>query len=158
MGGTSNGRVTWPVRTVASWRPAELTTVQRLPHTDSYDGNFIALLHNLHHHHNTGTAFYRHRRTGFERVSEERRPALEAAWAQDRLEFGEPKQDFFGASDSRYEQIYSVEARFNRLLIYQGSLFHSAVIPADFDYDPNPRSGRLMGMVCLIASPAAGAV
>jgi hypothetical protein len=152
--GEASLRIVAASLSVVTRRPAEVPPAQRLPHTDSYDENFIALLHNLHHVHSTGTGFYRHRRTGFERASEARRPALQAAWERDRAEYGQPKQAFFAESDAWYEKIFSVEARFNRLLIYQGALFHSGLIPEDFAYDPSPRTGRLMGMVCLIITPA----
>jgi hypothetical protein len=132
---------------IVTQSPAELKSAQRLPHTDSYDANFVALLHHLHNVPGTGTGFYRHRRTGFETVSEARREALEAGWAEDWAEYGEPKQAFFADSDPRYEKIFQVEGRFNRLVIYPGSLFHSGLIPPDFPFDPNPRSGRLTGNI-----------
>lgn len=137
---------------IVTQKPDELELRQRLPHTDSPDPNYIALLHHLHHLPNTGTAFYRHRRTGFEKVSEDRRETLRQAWAQDSAEFGEPAQGFF-AADARYENIFEAEARFNRLVIYQGALFHSGVIPPDFAYDPDPRRGRLTGNIFVSLNP-----
>lgn len=141
---------------IVTQRPADLTPRQRSPHFDSFDPNHVAILHHLHRLPGTGTAFYRHRRTGFEKASEARRPALEVAWAQDQAEYGDPKEAFAGSSDGRYEQIFAVEGRFNRLLIYQGALFHSGQVPPDFAFDPNPATGRLTGTIFLKITPAGG--
>jgi hypothetical protein len=42
-----------------------------------------------------------------------------------------------------FEQIASFEAKFNRLVIYRGSIFHSMVVMPGTRLDPNPRIGRL---------------
>jgi hypothetical protein len=139
---------------VVTQPPDELEPRQRLPHTDSPDPSFIAVLHHLHHLPRTGTSFYRHRRTGFEKVSEARGPALREAWDQERAEYGEPGSAYFGDSDTRYEKIFEAEARFNRLVIYQGALFHSGTVPPDFKFDPDPRTGRLTGNIFVGVIPA----
>ena len=90
---------------IVTKRPSELKPLQRLPHRDSTDPRLIATLHHLHHLPATGTNFYRHRRTGFERMSEARLSAFNAAAEQDTAEFGPPKQAFFAESDQRYEKI-----------------------------------------------------
>lgn len=134
-------------------RPSELRPLQRIPHRDSTDPNFLATLHHLHRLADTGTGFYRHRRTGFERMSEARRQAFDEAFALDTAEFGPPEDAFFGDSDRRYEKIYEAPAKFNRMLIYRGSLLHSGLIPDDFAFDPNPRTGRLTGTIFLLTAP-----
>lgn len=128
-------------------RRDELAPQQRVPHFDSPDQTLLAVLHYLNDIPGTGTAFYRHRATGIERVTEARLPALQAAAAVEMAQLGPPKPGFIGASDERYEQILHVEGRFNRLLIYQGALLHSGFIPDDFDFSPDPRLGRLTGNI-----------
>ena len=65
--------------------PADLTPIQRLPHFDGVESNRLALLHYLSPEQPGGTAFYRHRTTGFEGVTSERLPvyrtALEPIWS-----------------------------------------------------------------------------
>lgn len=138
---------------IVTKRPAELGPLQKLPHRDSNDANYLALLHHLHHVPGTSTNFFRHRRTGFERVTEERHAAFNAAAEQDTAEYGAPGGDGLADTDRRFEKIHEAPAAFNRLLIYRGSLLHSGYVPEDFAYDPSPRTGRLTGMVFLVTTP-----
>src|SRR5262245_38308278 len=52
---------------------AQLAVLQRIPHFDSLDRNGLATVHYLFKRKLGGTAFYRHRKTGFEYVDESRR-------------------------------------------------------------------------------------
>lgn len=140
---------------IVTKRPSELTPLQRLPHRDSTDPNYLAILHHLHHVPGTGTNFYRHRRTGFERMTEDRLEAFNAAAAQDTAEYGPPGDSYASDTDRRFEKIQEGPAVFNRLLIYRGALLHSGHIPEDFAFDPSPRTGRLTGMVFIVTEPRA---
>ena len=53
---------------VVTTRPETLTPIQRLPHFDGLERERIALLHFLSTDRSSGTAFYRHRSTGFESI------------------------------------------------------------------------------------------
>lgn len=122
--------------------PSQLSSPQRAPHFDSPDPKYYALLHYLRVPDATGTAFYRQRSTGIERVTEanierfittaEREAALLA-----------PDSGYISGSDQFFEQISAVEAVPDRLLIYQGSLLHSGIIPPTMSFSADPRSGRL---------------
>src|SRR5688572_30701011 len=68
---------------IVSKRPEELTGGQRRPHHDSAEANLIALLHFTGDAATGGTAFYRHRRTGFETIRPERVTEYKAALAED---------------------------------------------------------------------------
>jgi hypothetical protein len=118
-------------------RPENLLGVQRVPHIDSDDQALLAILHHLHDIPDTGTAFYRHIATGIERAdqasSTRLREHLHAEAAQ--LDQGE--------TNDRFEKIFEVEGRFNRLVVYPGCLLHSGVISGNFAYSPDPRQGRL---------------
>src|SRR5690606_21477890 len=58
---------------------AALSVVQRVPHCDAFTADRIALVHYLLPEGGDGTAFFRHRATGFETVNETRRAAYAAA-------------------------------------------------------------------------------
>jgi len=124
-------------------RPEELGPWQRLPHIDQADPGHFALLHFLSPTPQGGTNFFRHRRTGFERISPEREPVFAAARKAELLADGPPPVSFFNDSDQDFERIANFEGKYNRLLIYRGSLLHSGYIPEDFAFSPDPAQGRL---------------
>jgi Family of unknown function (DUF6445) len=117
--------------------PEQLTPPQRAPHFDSPDPGYLAVLHYLSD--TPGTAFYRQRMTGIERVTnanldrfvESARPAAAAA------------RGYIHGSDIFYEQIGMVEGKADRLVIYRGSMLHSGIIPPGIILNDDPRYGRL---------------
>ena len=54
-----------------------------------------------------------------------------------------PASGYINASDEFYEQIAAFEAVPDRLLIYQGGLLHSGIIPPAMDFSADPKLGRL---------------
>jgi len=50
---------------------------------------------------------------------------------------------YFHGSDEFFEQIGAVEAVPDRMIIFQGSLLHSGIIPPDMPLTGDPRQGRL---------------
>ena len=56
--------------------PDALDIRQRLPHVDAYGRDRIAVIHYLSPTSRDGTAFFRHRDTGFETIDETRAPAF----------------------------------------------------------------------------------
>ena len=123
-------------------KPTELTPAQRAPHFDTTDQRDLALLHFLRAPPNSGTAFFRQRATGIERVTEfnvsSYVPVAEVQIPQ--LPSG---SGYFHGSDEFFEQIGAVEAVPDRMIIFQGSLLHSGIIPPDMPLTGEPRQGRL---------------
>jgi hypothetical protein len=127
---------------IVTMRPGELRPVQRAPHFDSPDQNYYALLHYLRVPPGTGTAFYRQRSTGIERVTE--RNISQFVMTAERDSAMLPKgSGYIHGSNEFYEQIGMVDAVPDRMLIYQGSLLHSGVIPTGMTFSADPREGRL---------------
>lgn len=122
--------------------PAELLPRQRAPHFDSTDPKYYALLHYLNVPPDSGTAFYRQRSTGIELVTQANVAAFVHA-AQRESVSQPPGPGYLSGSDASFEQIGAVEATPDRLVIYQGSLLHSGIIPAGMDFSADPRRGRL---------------
>ena len=127
---------------IVTLKPNELRPVQRLPHFDSPDPKYLALLHYLRVPPGSGTAFYRQRSTGIERVTDANldlfvstAKAAEAKLADD--------SGYIHGSNEFYEEIGAVEAVPDRMLIYQGSLLHSGIIPPDMRFSADPQEGRL---------------
>lgn len=124
--------------------PAEALTVpQRLPHCDAFTADRIALVHYLAPGGGDGTAFFRHRATGFETVTEARRE-LFFRHLDTELRYGGPPPPAYVAGDTPlFECVRSVAARYNRALLYRSWNLHSGAIAADAALSPDPVEGRL---------------
>lgn len=119
--------------------PADkLSAIQRIPHIDSLESGGLATIHYLFKGRWGGTAFYRHRQTGFEYVDEDRKLAYFGA-----LENQDPPPGYINGSTELFEQIDKQDGVFNRMLVYRRNSLHSGCIDEDFVPDPNPLSGRL---------------
>jgi len=122
--------------------PADLSPPQRAPHFDSTDPKHCALLHYLRVPATSGTAFYRQRSTGIERVTEANVERFVTTAAREAALL--PKDSgYISGSDEYFEQLAAIEAVPDRLLIYQGGLLHSGIIPEGMSFSADPREGRL---------------
>lgn len=122
--------------------PGALQPIQRLPHFDGLGPSRIAMVHHLGRAERGGTAFFRHRGTGFETLDGERLPAYNRAVNQELMRQGMPQARYLDGDTPMYERIGRCEARFNRLLIYRGNTLHGAEIPADLPLTGDPATGR----------------
>lgn len=117
--------------------PEALTPPQRVPHFDSTDPGYVALLHYLSD--TPGTAFYRQRLTGIETVDERNLGSfIHAAKRESATMTG-----YTSGSNQHFEQIGAVAGTLDRLAIYQGCLLHSGIIPEGASFSDDPRRGRL---------------
>lgn len=123
--------------------PSALSPIQRLPHFDGLEAERVALLHYLNGQEQGGTAFYRHRSTGFETISAERHAAYDAALHREVAQHGLPDPTYISGDTLLYERIARYEAKPNRALIYRGHLLHCADLPEELDFTPDPRTARL---------------
>jgi len=121
----------------------QLELLQRIPHVDSVAKNGLASIHYLFRKNLGGTAFYRHRATGFESLDESRNDryfrTLEAECAGPDA----PAPGYINGDTPLYQQIAKQDGVFNRLLLYPRNVLHSGCIAPDFVPDSNPRTGRL---------------
>lgn len=120
----------------------ELHPLQRIPHYDHSSGEIIAIMHYLLGPESGGTAFYRHRRTGFETITPAREDAYNAALAADERQFGMPPARFCYGDTDWFELIDEVDAAPDRLVLYRGRQLHSGVIPDASLLSSDPRKGR----------------
>jgi hypothetical protein len=125
-------------------KPQDLKPIQRLPHFDSLEPiRLAALLFLGRGPNNGGTAFYRHRSTGFESIDAHRFQTYETTLNREIAQSGLPQQDYIGDDNPQFETVGVHEGRFNRMLVYLSATLHSGRIPSDFSFDPNPAKGRL---------------
>jgi len=121
--------------------PHDLGPLQRVPHFDASTPHCIAALLYLCGEECGGTAFYRHRATSLERITADARDRYgDVVYAE--IERNPPPARYFAESDSHFELLGVMPARFNRLVIYRGSLLHSAIVnPRRLNADA--KAGRL---------------
>lgn len=123
--------------------PAQLGVMQRLPHFDSADPGRLAVLHYLCGPEGGGTAFYRHRSSGFETVSASRMEDYSSLLEGELARKGGPQAGYLHGDTPLFEQTYKVSAAFNRLVIYRGWTLHSGLVPDGHSLSADPRAGRL---------------
>lgn len=128
---------------LVSTMPEDLSLFQTVPHFDSERETQFAVLHYLGPGRFSGTGFFRHRKTDFERISYSRMGTYMTEFRDQFERFGLPEKRYITGSDRFYELISSVEYQENRLVIYPGNLLHSGLIQPHIDIQRNPRVGRL---------------
>jgi hypothetical protein len=120
--------------------PAALSLKQRLPHVDAFGRERIALVHYLSDD-LAGTAFFRHRATGFETVDAARAPAYFAA--VDAELGGAAPQGYVAGDTPLFQRTELAAAAFNRAYLYRSYLLHSGAIAPDAVLSDDPAQGRL---------------
>lgn len=122
--------------------PVNLRHYQRVPHIDKNGPYDLAMVHYLCGPEFGGTHFFRHRKTGFQRISGEREQryneVLNGEMNQEILPVGFPSDEH-----PLFDRVATIEPAFNRLAIYRASVLHSPAIPTFAHYSPDPRKGRL---------------
>jgi len=136
--------------------PASLRPIQRLPHFDGCEAERLAVLHYLGGCGAGGTAFYRHRSTGFETISPARLAPYDTALRADVARHGMPPAAYIAGDTAIFEQTARFEGRFNRALIYRGHLLHCAALPPETPLSADPRVGRLTVNTFLMGTPGPG--
>jgi hypothetical protein len=122
---------------------AELQPMQCLPHFDSAQPYFFAVLHYLSAGVHGGTGFFRHKPTGFERITQQRQTEYFQTAQQFFDQHGAPPQRYQVASDQQFELYQQLHFQQNRLLIYPGNLLHSSLVQTATDLVADPAIGRL---------------
>ena len=87
-------------------------------HSDRLSGNHTCIVYLSTHEENTGTAFWRHRRTGLVYM-----PPVEVQKEQGIFE--ELKEDMVTGDPDKWEQLDFVRSVLNRALLFHAPLFHS---------------------------------
>jgi hypothetical protein len=122
---------------------SELAPMQRIPHVDSLARDGFATIHYLFKGALGGTAFYRHRATGFESLDEARGPEYFNVLQAESAGPDSPGQRYINGDTPLFERIEQAEGVFNRMLVYRRNSLHSGSIDDSFVPDPDPRTGRL---------------
>lgn len=111
----------------------DLLPIQCIPHFDSTDPNLWAAVIYLCDARFGGTAFYRHRRTGYEEITRANLQNYQVALNHDMRVHGAPTKAYMNGDTSLFEMIFSSELKFNRAIVYPGRALHAARIAAHFE-------------------------
>ncbi len=128
---------------IVTTAPEALTLQQRLPHVDGLEPGRIALIHYLVPTGDDGTAFYRHRSTGFETIDRARSARYFAQLNDDLRTHGQPPPAYLDGDTSIFERIGHFAGNYNRALIYRGRLVHCGAITTGRALPADPQTGRL---------------
>ena len=99
----------------------EMLASQKHPHVD---GVPLAGVLYLNPDFEVGTSFFRHRPTGLAFVRNAGEAQAHTAWMQAHGDASQPETYAVG-DDTVWEHLHSVAGRFNRLVMYPGTAFHS---------------------------------
>ena len=121
----------------------KLRPMQMIPHIDTPQSNQFAVVHYLCSREHGGTAFYRHKQTGYEAITQQRLYQYASQVKKEAIANQLHKTPcYMRGSNIMFEQLYSVEASMNRAIIYPSNLLHSGNINPLL-LSPSPQKGRL---------------
>lgn len=133
--------------------PESLNLAQRLPHVDTVDPLQFAILHYLCAPRFGGTAFYRHRSTGFETLSPDRVVPYQRALDAE-LSLHPPQVGYVTGDTPLFARTGQVEAAFNRVVVYRSRLLHSGQVDVSAGLVQDPERGRLTANIFLTYRPS----
>lgn len=128
---------------IVTENPSALLPIQRLPHVDGTDPNLIAMMLYLDHTPHGGTAFYRHKKTGYESLTPDTFPIYRAALESEVRKTGLPPARYVTDGEPHFERIHASSGAFNEAVFYRGNVFHSGIIDNSVELSANPKFGRL---------------
>jgi hypothetical protein len=124
--------------------PAEkLDYMQRIPHIDSVSSHELAFILYLFKTDLGGTAFYRHRKSGYEVVDQARISEYTRLVESERESVLRGPPAYINGTNEFYEQVGCQSGVFNRMLVYRRTSLHSGDIRPNFVPIADPRRGRL---------------
>lgn len=122
--------------------PKDLITDQKIPHIDSCNSNDFAFVHYLSEKALGGTSIYKYKPKNIIEFKEEHKVLLPDMLNNVNKTLSE-HSGYINGSTSIFEQVLKIEAKINRLIVYQGNLLHSANITSQLSYNRDPKIGRL---------------
>jgi hypothetical protein len=128
---------------VVATASADLLPIQSIPHYDSTDPKLLAAVIYLCDTRFSGTSFYRHRRTGYEEITEENHNNYKLSLDNDMRLHGVPKKEYVNGDSLLFEVIFSNELKFNSAIIYPSRMLHAANIKSQFNPPENRNEWRL---------------
>lgn len=123
--------------------PHALIPMQCLPHVDGTSPDQVAMMLYLSKSPHGGTAFFHHKSTGLEALTEESFPQYKTALEADVRSTGLPPKRYITDGAPHFERTYASSGAFNQAVFYRGNILHSGVIDNDAPLPLDARTGRL---------------
>ena len=124
--------------------PANLTYLQRIPHVDSLFPNQLAFIHYLFRANLGGTAFYRHRATGFESVDQDRKPEYWRHVEAEQNGPDTPPAEYIRRGHAALRTDWRLRKGSSTACCSTAAIRCTrGAMAKNFIPDPNPRTGRL---------------
>ena len=120
-----------------------LLPLQCIPHYDSTDPDLWAATIYLCDTRFSGTAFYRHRRTGYEEITAENASNYQLALNSDMRTHGAPQKEYIAGDSPLFEAIFESELKFNGAVVYPARILHAARIEKGFERPKDANGWRL---------------
>lgn len=130
---------------------SELLPIQCIPHYDSTDPSLLAAVIYLCDSKFSGTAFYRHRRTGYEEITAATVGNYQLALNTEMRIHGVPQRSYINGDSLLFEQIFATELKFNRAIVYPARILHAAKIDKQFNAPKDRSEWRLTVTALLVA-------
>ena len=127
---------------IVTQTPQKLLPLQRLPHFDGLDEEQVAVMIYLNHTEHGGTAFFRHKSSGFEHVTDRRFPDYRTQLESEVASSGMPDAHYVTSGEPYFEKIADFGAEFNSLILYPSTLLHSGVIDNEAPLPSDAKTGR----------------
>jgi len=141
----AQGRFAFPTchYSLVTLPPQRLSFLQQIPHIDSVQANGLATVHYLFRGDWGGTAFYRHRATGFESVDASRHQAYYQTLQEESGREDATGMGYINGNSTLFEQIDSVDGVYNRIVVYRRNVLHSGNIDSTRVPPADVHAGRL---------------
>ncbi len=124
--------------------PHHLLPIQCFPHVDGTNPRQIGMMLYLNGtQDHGGTAFYRHRSTGLEALTDADWPRYRAALEGEIARTGLPSPAYPTNGAPFFELTHATAGAFNQAVFYRGNILHSGVIDNDAPLPEHPKTGRL---------------
>jgi hypothetical protein len=123
-------------------QPSALSVNQKMPHVDSCNDVDYAFVHYFSSKELGGTSFYRYKPQNLIELKQENKDILPEMITQVK---NNPNDhgSYITSSTSLFEQVLTVEAKVNRLVIYPANILHSANLTTKKSYCGDINEGRL---------------
>ena len=122
--------------------PGKLGASQKIPHVDSVNDSQYAAVHYLCGPPHGGTAFYRYLPRNLVRVREQNREVI-PEMLQQVHDYPEEHRGYLVDDTKFYRRELTVDAHFNRLVLYPSNLLHCAILDSPQSYEADVTTGRL---------------